>query len=359
MYEPKESEEYPGFYEIPAIARCVTSGQKGYDGHKKFSNYVISKTGEIINKRNGKLISTTSPNERYDNTAMTSDCGVHVTHRIHRLLCQAFKSVDGMEFLQVDHIDGFRKNNELYNLEWVTPLENTLRVGKMGLSPKCRPIAVLDVVTNTVEEFESIVACARVVGVSKDYINYRVNSGPDRIFPEMKRYRFGHTNDDWLAVDHKLEKARFGRSNIMIARNVLTGKIKTFAKQHDLAIFCGIKDSTLSVILKQCVHPVLPGYWQVRFLWDKEEWIPVRDPYLAVQGLGASKPINVIDTIDNTLVVYKSALSCCRIMGIKPQALNYRLQNPLDNIYDGRFRFRYRKEGDLAPGPLQTEESSS
>lgn len=44
--------------------------------------------------------------------------------QLHRLLMMAFRPVEGMEKLQVNHIDGNKQNNNFNNLEWVTPKQN-------------------------------------------------------------------------------------------------------------------------------------------------------------------------------------------------------------------------------------------
>lgn len=46
------------------------------------------------------------------------------THRIHRLVLENFNPVEGMENLQVNHIDEDRTNNKLSNLQWLTCKEN-------------------------------------------------------------------------------------------------------------------------------------------------------------------------------------------------------------------------------------------
>lgn len=46
------------------------------------------------------------------------------TRQVHRLVLEQFKPIDNMKDLQVNHIDGVKSNNNLFNLEWVTPKEN-------------------------------------------------------------------------------------------------------------------------------------------------------------------------------------------------------------------------------------------
>lgn len=53
------------------------------------------------------------------------------TKRVHRLVAEAFL---GESNLQIDHIDGNKQNNNLSNLEYVTPKENTNRAWRKGLA---------------------------------------------------------------------------------------------------------------------------------------------------------------------------------------------------------------------------------
>lgn len=47
--------------------------------------------------------------------------------KIHRLVMLHFNFVLGCQYFEVDHLDGDKDNNCLWNLEWVTPQENTHR----------------------------------------------------------------------------------------------------------------------------------------------------------------------------------------------------------------------------------------
>lgn len=55
------------------------------------------------------------------------------TFRVHRLVMMAFKPIENMDELEVNHLDGNKKNNKLENLEWCTASENQRHAFKTGL----------------------------------------------------------------------------------------------------------------------------------------------------------------------------------------------------------------------------------
>lgn len=52
---------------------------------------------------------------------------------VHRLVLMTFHPVEGMEKLQVNHIDGNKQNNYIDNLEWCTNSENQKHACQHGL----------------------------------------------------------------------------------------------------------------------------------------------------------------------------------------------------------------------------------
>lgn len=55
------------------------------------------------------------------------------TFRVHRLVMMAFNPVENMDELEVNHLDGNKKNNKLENLEWCTASENQKHAFRTGL----------------------------------------------------------------------------------------------------------------------------------------------------------------------------------------------------------------------------------
>lgn len=90
---------------------------------KDFSNYEISNKGNIRRKDTKQLLKQQTSIHGYKNILLWKD-GKPKNCRIHRLVLESFKPIDNCKSLQVNHIDTNRENNNLNNLEWVTPKEN-------------------------------------------------------------------------------------------------------------------------------------------------------------------------------------------------------------------------------------------
>lgn len=115
--------------EIEEIWKSV----KGYDGKYEVSNRGrVKSIGRVsINKRRkgdpfilGKVLKFSNCTGGYRQVVLMKN-GIAKTIKIHRLVAKAFIK-NAKNKPQVNHIDGNVENNNVSNLEWCTPKENTL-----------------------------------------------------------------------------------------------------------------------------------------------------------------------------------------------------------------------------------------
>ena len=106
-----------------AIKRVKFKDIKGYEG-----KYAVSDSGEVYSYWSDRLLAKSIQNKGYNYVSLWN--GKADKHLLHRLVADAF--IGGIEGMQVNHIDSDRLNNNLDNLELVTPKENQAHAAKYG-----------------------------------------------------------------------------------------------------------------------------------------------------------------------------------------------------------------------------------
>ena len=130
---------------------------KGYDGR-----YIVSNTGRVKNAITGRELKQETHHCGYLRVHL---CGKEKSGmlRVHRLVAESFiPNPEGKP--QVNHIDGDKRNNNVENLEWTTPIENVRHSWEHGLregnkkwyQSKKRRVVATSVDGNVVIKFESI-----------------------------------------------------------------------------------------------------------------------------------------------------------------------------------------------------------
>lgn len=126
--------------------------------------YSVSNKGRVKKDSTGQIM-VLSKNGGY--------CRITISKHVHRLVAQAFlEPPESEEKCWVDHIDGNRSNNDVSNLRWVTPSENTLSFGYHSrIKHKKRPVKATNLNGETIL-FESRQAAAEYFGCSDSEIVY-------------------------------------------------------------------------------------------------------------------------------------------------------------------------------------------
>lgn len=121
-------------------------------------SYIIYETGEIFSIKSKKFIKPYKSQKGY---LYFSPNGK--SKSVHRAVLEAF---EGKEKSEVDHIDGDKTNNALYNLEYVTRSENMRRAWKNGARDRKASFKEKPVIWNG-QVFKSGRELSRHLGLNK------------------------------------------------------------------------------------------------------------------------------------------------------------------------------------------------
>lgn len=86
-------------------------------------DYEVSTHGNVRRRnRTGRLLKL----QRYVHISLTGNDGKNIRRQVHRLVAEAFLETPPSSKNHVNHKDGVHSNNQIENLEWMSPEENQL-----------------------------------------------------------------------------------------------------------------------------------------------------------------------------------------------------------------------------------------
>lgn len=88
--------------------------------------------------------------------------------------------------MQINHIDGNKRNNNVENLELVSGTENVNHAHDLGLYKYDLKLSVIDLKLDKIMKFRSLRSLCRYLNVSLNYLKPRIISS--KFYPLMKRY---------------------------------------------------------------------------------------------------------------------------------------------------------------------------
>lgn len=97
--------------------------------------YMISNLGRVFHKYTNSFMKLHLDTKGYLYVLLSTDTPHRKTNcRVHRLVMTGFCNIENSFKFQVNHIDGIKTNNFIWNLEWVTPSQNAKHAIDNGLT---------------------------------------------------------------------------------------------------------------------------------------------------------------------------------------------------------------------------------
>ncbi len=138
---------------------------------------------------------------------------------VHRIVATTFIPNTDSKKIFVNHKDGDKQNNDVSNLEWVTPSENCTHAYQTGLRPDNKHVLAKDIDTGEILEFKTIWECGRYFKTNGGTIHRILNKPQIRPFKlkydlTLKGNEFnGFTKDDVVMLEEN------GSNRLVIAIN--------------------------------------------------------------------------------------------------------------------------------------------
>ena len=156
----------------------TTSSQVLEDKHMwktvKYNNkYEVSDTG-IVRKKDSQRTLSGCISSGYRSVKLTSENSKQQRFYVHRLVAEHFIPNEDKKKTFVNHIDGNKLNNNVNNLEWVSPRENNLHYykkirdesKKKKQFQKSIPVIQFDLYGTELARYDSISKAHKATGIS-------------------------------------------------------------------------------------------------------------------------------------------------------------------------------------------------
>jgi hypothetical protein len=145
---------------------------------ENFENYAISNFGRVKNVKNEKILKQYKNSYGYMQLQLSKNGKVR-TFRVHKLVAMGFiENTYGKPY--INHIDGNKTNNIVYNLEWCTSKENDNHARNMKLKDQNKPCVIIDIESGDKIFFESTSECSRFLNSNNGSINRVLNGNRNK-----------------------------------------------------------------------------------------------------------------------------------------------------------------------------------
>jgi len=201
----------------------------------------------------------------------------------------------------------------------------------------------------SIVEYDSVINCARDLGIKRRVIQSRLHCEFDRVYPDGLQIRRKKDVTSWYQPeDVELAIAKAGLLTPCVVRDCQTGEETVFDSQREFCKALRLCEAGGHVWLSYNGKRVFKTFdgrlVQVKRRSVLEDWIVPEDPEAEYDRTGLEKRVIVRDIRDGKEVGYDSAVQCAKAHQILTTSLNYRLSTRGQRLVDGRYQFKYTTE---------------
>lgn len=181
---------------------------------------------------------------------------------LHRLIAEGFVPVlieGDCEDFQINHYDGKKDNNQVSNLEWVTPSGNLIHAYQTGLRTDNTFIEIKDLRDGSVQEFYSISECARAFLLNPAALLHYLDPNITRLLSNF--YLVRKKGEEWPKYSpDEIGKYRKGTPKPVLTRNLNENTYCIYVTLESAARDTGIESYLIRKILRTSKNKPYQGY---------------------------------------------------------------------------------------------------
>lgn len=308
-----------------------------------FDNYALTDNQDVVNIKSGRTLRVTDTGRGYKTVVLYKN-GERISKPLHRLVCETYKPVDGMEKLTVDHIDGNKLNNHPDNLEFVTATENIKRYWRNKTNKKIEysKVDVYFCKDGCEITYPDYLTVSRVLRISRYETLRRLSLKSPRIFKDltMMKYHDGKPFDKTLIGDFLTETKTNKEIQLY---NHLTGEELEVPNLTSASAIVKKSQSAISFKLNYKQLPIFNNGWEVKYKSDNREWSkPTKLEFKKILNGGIFiRPIKLIEASTGKIYEFKNCKEASSFLNIKPNLFNYRITRNQTKPQKDGFIYQY------------------
>lgn len=227
-----------------------------------FPDYEISIKG-VLRTVDTKEVIPFHLSNRYEFFSVKDEFGKKTSLGKHRALALAYIPLpDTDEYVEPNHIDNDRSNNDIGNLEWTTRSENTLHAIRTGRARTLQSM-VRNKTTGTEQHFFTLTDLASSLNMSVHHLS-KIKKGS----------RFLYIGD--LEIEFLIEKYLENRADPfpfgIAARNITTGEVLTAKTAYGLGTAIGICYKVIGRLVKKGLNKYPVKGYEIKIIEPGMQW---------------------------------------------------------------------------------------